>query len=83
MMNGYFGRDELPEAYYNWNSWADPLASKIVFASKVAMNRAITLEVTDRLTIEAEKAGELLLSDSDLMNAVFDLETRGLKVLIS
>ncbi|OZB92300.1 nucleoside hydrolase [Paenibacillus sp. XY044] len=72
VMNGYFGREELPEAYYNWNSWADPLASKIVFASKVAINRAITLEITDRLTIEAAKAEELLFADSGLMKAVFD-----------
>nr|WP_145163664.1 nucleoside hydrolase [Paenibacillus terrae] len=72
VMNGYFGQEELPEAYYNWNSWADPLASKIVFASKVAINRAITLEITDRLTIEAAKAEELLFADSELMKAVFD-----------
>ncbi|MEK3787323.1 nucleoside hydrolase [Paenibacillus sp. FSL K6-1230] len=72
MMNGYFGQEELPEAYYNWNSWADPLASHIVFASKVAINRAITLEITDKLTIEAAKAGKLLLANSDLMKAVFD-----------
>lgn len=44
VMNGYFGREQLPEAYYNWNSWADPLASKIVFSSNVAIHRAITLE---------------------------------------
>lgn len=72
VMNGYFGVEELPEAYYNWNSWADPLASKIVFASTVAINRAITLEITDRLTIGAAKAGELLPANSDLMKAVFD-----------
>ncbi|PQP88471.1 nucleoside hydrolase [Paenibacillus sp. AR247] len=72
VMNGYFGQEELPEAYYNWNSWADPLASKIVFASKVAINRAITLEITDRLTMEAAKAEELLFADSELMKAVFD-----------
>lgn len=36
VMNGYFGEAPLPEPYYNWNSWADPLASKIVFASDVA-----------------------------------------------
>lgn len=72
VMNGYFGQEELPEAYYNWNSWADPLASQIVFASKVAVNRAITLEITDKLTIEAAKARDLLPADSDLMKAVFD-----------
>jgi purine nucleosidase len=72
VMNGYFGREPLPEAYYNWNSWVDPLASKIVFSSKVSIYRAITLEITDRLTIEATKAGELLRADSNLMKAVFD-----------
>lgn len=72
VMNGYFGQEELPEAYYNWNSWADPLASQIVFASKVAINRAITLEITDKLTIGAAKARDLLPADSNLMKAVFD-----------
>lgn len=72
VMNGYFGQEPLPEANYNWNSWADPLASKIVFSSNVATHRAITLEITDRLTIEAAKAGELLRSDSNLIKAVFD-----------
>lgn len=33
VMNGYFGQERLPEPLYNWNSWADPMASKIVFAS--------------------------------------------------
>lgn len=57
VMNGYFGTDPLPEPYYNWNSWADPLASKIVFASSAAVHRAIPLEVTDMLTIEPERSG--------------------------
>ena len=35
VMNGYFGEDALPDPYYNWNSWADPMASKIVFSSLV------------------------------------------------
>jgi purine nucleosidase len=48
----------------NWNSWADPLASNIVFPSKVAMNRAIMLQITDKLFIEAAKAGELFLAKS-------------------
>lgn len=30
--DGDFGNEPLPEPYYNWNSWADPLASKIAFA---------------------------------------------------
>lgn len=72
VMNGYFGSEILPEPYYNWNSWADPLASKIVFGSCVAVHRAIPLEVTDMLTIEAEQAGVLLQPNSNLMKAVFD-----------
>ncbi|MGF6355067.1 purine nucleosidase [Paenibacillus sp. 4624] len=79
VMNGYFGHEELPEAYYNWNSWADPLASQIVFASNIAAHRAITLEITDRLTIEASRAGELFLANSELMKAVFDFGNSWLK----
>lgn len=71
VMNGYFDETPLPKPYYNWNSWADPLASNIVFASDVAVHRAIPLEVTDTLTIEAKQAEVLLSSDSDLMKAIF------------
>lgn len=71
VMNGYFDEAPLPAPYYNWNSWADPLASQIVFASDVAVHRAIPLEITDTLTIEARQAKVLLNSDSDLMKAVF------------
>ncbi len=71
VMNGYFGKDLLPKPYYNWNSWADPLASKIVFSAHTAVHRAVPLEITDSLTIEAEKAEILFKSDSDLMKAVF------------
>ena len=72
VMNGYFGSAPLPDPYYNWNSWADPLASKIVFSSRVGTHRAVPLEVTDMLTIQAEEAGTLLRADSELMKAVFD-----------
>ena len=72
VMNGYFGLEPLPDPYYNWNSWADPLASSIVFSARVGIHRAAPLEVTDRLTIDAEEAGTLLRADSDLMKAVFD-----------
>ena len=72
VMNGYFGREQLPDPYYNWNSWADPLASKIVFSARIGIHRAVPLEVTDQLTIEAEQAGTLVRADSDLMKAVFD-----------
>lgn len=71
VMNGYFDEAPLPEPYYNWNSWADPLASKIVFSSNVSVHRAIPLEVTDTLTIEAKQARVLLNSGSDLMKSVF------------
>lgn len=71
VMNGYFGPDPLPEPYYNWNSWADPLASKIVFSSRPAVHRAVSLEVTDTLTIKAGQADRLLRQDTDLMKAVF------------
>lgn len=71
VMNGYFDKEPLPEPYYNWNSWADPLASKIVFASDVAVHRAFPLEVTNTLTIEANQAKVLLNSDSNLMKSVF------------
>lgn len=71
VMNGYFGQAPLPEPWYNWNAWADPLASKRVFAAQVALHRAIPLEVTDQLTIESSRAGALLQADSDLIRAVF------------
>lgn len=71
VMNGYFDEAPLPEPYYNWNSWADPLASKIVFSSQAAVHRAIPLEVTDKLTIEAKQAALLFNSDTDLMKSVF------------
>lgn len=71
VMNGYFGKEMMPDPYYNWNSWADPLASKIVFSTRTAIHRAVPLEITDRLTIDAEQAEILLRPDSELMKAVF------------
>ncbi len=71
VMNGYFGAEPLPDPYYNWNSWADPLASKIVFSTRISINRAIPLEVTDTLSIEASQAERLLKPNSNLMNAVY------------
>lgn len=71
VMNGYFGSKPLPDPYYNWNSWADPLASKIVFSSPAAIHRAVPLEVTDSLTIQAAQAKILFPENSDLMKAVF------------
>ncbi len=82
VMNGYFGGEPLPEPYYNWNSWADPLASKIVFDSHVPVHKVIPLEVTEQLTVKAEQAGTFLKKNSCLMEAVFSfgstwLETAG------
>lgn len=71
VMNGYFGAEPLPDPYYNWNAWADPLAAKIAFAARPSVFRAVPLEITDRLTIEARQAEVLLRADSDLMRAVF------------
>lgn len=71
VMNGYFGQERLPEPLYNWNSWADPMASKIVFASAPASHRAVPLEVTDTLTIEAGQAKVLFPADSPLLQAVY------------
>ena len=53
VMNGYFGEKKLPAPYWNWNSWADPLAAQIVFAASVSTYKVIPLEVTDMLTINA------------------------------
>ena len=79
VMNSYFGEAPLPEPYYNWNSWADPLASQIVFSSQAAVHRAIPLEVTDKLTIEAKQAALLFDSGTDLMKAVFSFGNAWLK----
>ena len=70
VMNGYFGAEVLPEPYYNWNSWADPLASRIVFSARTAIHRAVPLEVTGSLTLEAGQAATLFGADSALVKAV-------------
>lgn len=72
VMNGYFGSEALPDAFYNWNSWADPLASKLVFAAEVPIHRAVSLEITGQLTMDAGEAKHLFRTDSDLMRAVLD-----------
>ena len=43
-----------------------------MFESKIAIHRAIPLEVTDMLTVKTEKARAFGISDNHLMNAVFD-----------
>lgn len=72
VMNGYFGVSALPEPCYNWNSWADPLASRIVFSANVSTHRVIPLEVTDALTIDAKKALITFKADDKLMKSVLD-----------
>ena len=72
VMNGYFGTEPLPEPCWNWNSWADPSASGIVFDAAVALHRVIPLDVTDMLTIDAQSASKLLPANSPLMRAIFD-----------
>ena len=71
VMNGYFGAEPLPDPYYNWNSWADPAASGIVFSARTAVHRVVPLEVTDGLTIESGQEKVLFRADSELMKAVF------------
>lgn len=72
MMNGYFGRKPLPDPAYNWNAWADPLASKIVYDAAVETHRSVPLEITEQLTLQAEQTDMLLKADSPLMCAVLD-----------
>lgn len=79
VMNGYFGSEPLPDPYYNWNSWADPMASKMVFSTHVTTHRAIPLDVTDTLSIEANQAEKLLRPDSVLMKAVYAFGDNWLK----
>lgn len=79
VMNDYFGAAPLPDPCYNWNAWADPLASEIVFSAPVENHRVFPLEITEQLTIEAGKAEELLTADNDLMKAVFDFGSAWLK----
>lgn len=72
VMNGYFGAAALAEAWHNWNSWADPLASKIVFSTEVPVHRAIPLDVTAQLSVASTRAAHLFPQKSGLMRAVFD-----------
>lgn len=72
VMNGCFGEAPLPELWYNWNAWADPLAARLVFAAQVPLHRVVPLEVTEQLTLPAREAQALLQPDSPLMRAVYD-----------
>ena len=71
IMTGYFGTEPLPEAWYNWNAWADPLAAKIICEAPVT-KRIFPLEVTQTLTIDAALAKACLPDDSAMMRAVYD-----------
>lgn len=72
VMNGYFGEEKLPHPMYNWNAWADPLASKMVFGADIACQRMLPLEITQQLTIDAKNAQAMLPASSGLMRAVYD-----------
>ncbi|HIS69222.1 MAG TPA: nucleoside hydrolase [Candidatus Gallacutalibacter stercoravium] len=72
VMNGYFGAQPLPQPWYNWNAWADPLASHIVFAAHTAVHRAVPIEITGQLTLKPEQAQTLLPQTSRLARAVLD-----------
>ena len=71
-MNGCFGEAPLPEPWYNWNAWADPLAARLVFKAQVPLHRVVPLEVTEQLTLPAREAQALLSPNSPLMRAVYD-----------
>ena len=70
-MNGYFGTKALPDPSWNWNCWADPKASEIVFKAQIPRQRIFPLEITERLTLPAA-AAESLFSGSRLLQAVRD-----------
>ncbi len=72
VMNGYFGDAPLPEPWHNWNSWSDPLASSIVFSLRGPVHRAISLDVTARLSLPAEQAKLLFPRQTPLLQAVLD-----------
>ena len=71
-MNGYFGEKPLPDPLYNWNAWADPLATKMLVEADIPLQRMVPLEVTEMLTLDARCAGALLPQNSPLMHAVYD-----------
>jgi purine nucleosidase len=72
VMNGYFGAEPLPEPWWNWNSWVDATASRLVFGARVARHRAATLEVTRTLTVPAAEATAVLPATTELNRAVLD-----------
>jgi purine nucleosidase len=79
MILGYFGAAPLPEPWWNWNAWADPLAAKIVLAAWVPVLRVYALEITERLTRPAAQARELLRGGMPLLRAVQDFGSNWLE----
>lgn len=59
-MNGYFGKNELKEAWHNWNSWMDPYASDVICKISDIKNVMIPLDVTEKITM-----------DTSLINNIF------------
>lgn len=71
-MNGYFGKAKLPDPMYNWNAWADPLATKLLVEADIPQQRMVPLEVTEMLTIDAKCAKVFLPDQTTLMRCVYD-----------
>lgn len=72
IMNGYFGAQALPQPWYNWNSWADPLASQIALSANPPVFRMFPLEFTGQLTLPAAQARRIFPASSSLVRAVLD-----------
>lgn len=72
VMNGYFGKEELPAPWYNWNSWVDPLASRVVFSARTAIHRVIPLNITAQLTRPVAEAGSWFKQASRLGKAIME-----------
>ena len=79
IMNDYFGEKALSHPLENWNSWTDPLASRLVFAARPATFRCFPLEVTDTLTMEASRIRRLTETNSELIRAVLDFGSAWLR----
>jgi len=70
VMNGYFGKEPLADPMYNFNSWADAKASKIVFEKRVKRHRAMSIEITETLSLPAAEAEALFDEKTPLHQAV-------------
>lgn len=76
VMNGYFGEAPLPELWYNWNAWADPLAARLVFEAQALLppNSPLMRAVYDFGGAWLESAEKLTLHDPLAAAAVFHPE---------